>query len=402
MDGRPRPGGAVRAVTGAWPRPRSRQGGRTGFSPPVTAPTPRPFNPVQTCEPTRHPDSRSMRGPSFAAGLPRGNSAPAVLRYAADRRTLAVVSSFFVLVFLAWQLDPGNLWRLPWIVAIAQVSFVCAVITHNTIHAPIFHSRWLNKVFQVVLTLTYGHPVSSFVPGHNLAHHHAPQSARDVMRTTKLRFRWNLLNQLLHPMVVSRSIMKGEFEYASAMRKERPRWFRQLMLETFVWVAFMAVLAVIDLEKFLLFVLIPHQFAAWGIIGINFLQHDGCDEHSAYNHSRNFVGRLTNWWTFNNGYHTIHHMRPNLHWSLLPEAHAREVSPHIHPNLEQRSLLGYAFKTCIWPGKRLRYDGTPYVLPPALKDESWVPGRSPATASLGAEDDQAPDESLSVRPASSG
>lgn len=329
-----------------------------------------------------------------------GDNRPSVLKYAADRRTLVVVSSYFVLLALAWNVEPTGWMILPWVVAIAQISFICAVITHNTIHAPIFHSKPLNRLFQVVLTLTYGHPVSSFVPGHNLAHHHAPQSARDVMRTTKLRFRWNLLNQLLHPAVVSSAILKGEIEYTRAMRKERPKWFRQLMLESVVFAAFMVGLLVLDWQKFLLFVLLPYQFAAWGIIGINFVQHDGCDEHSPYNHSRNFVGRLTNWWTFNNGYHGMHHLRPSLHWSLLPEAHARELAPNVHPNLDQRSLIAYCFRAYIWPGRRLRYDGTPLELPPPIADQSWVPGRNetPITASMGAEDEAARDDQTMVHP----
>ena len=105
--------------------------------------------------------------------------------------------------------------------------------------------------------------------------------------------------------------------------------------------------------------MLPHQYAAWGIITMNLLQHDGCDENSEYNHSRNFVGKLVNWWTYNNGYHTIHHMEPGLHWSLLPAEHAKRVAPFIHPNLDQPSLLAYLWRTFVWPGKRMTYDGKP-------------------------------------------
>ncbi len=54
---------------------------------------------------------------------------------------------------------------------------------------------------------------------------------------------------------------------------------------------------------FLVFVMLPHQYAAWGIMGINFVQHDGCDGEHPYNHSRNFKGAVVNWFTFNNGFH---------------------------------------------------------------------------------------------------
>jgi fatty acid desaturase len=148
----------------------------------------------------------------------------------------------------------------------------------------------------------------------------------------------------------------------------------------------MGTLLFLDWKKFLLYVLIPHQYAAWGIITMNLLQHDGCDENSEYNHSRNFVGKLVNWWTYNNGFHSIHHKHPGLHWSLLPQAHAEQIAPYIHPNLDQKSLLVYLWKTFVWPAKRVTYDGKPYEPPPAGEDEEWIPSpkETPDDVSLGA------------------
>lgn len=46
----------------------------------------------------------------------------------------------------------------------------------------------------VILTLSYGHPSSSYVPGHNLSHHKYTQTTKDFMRTSKVKYRWNFLN----------------------------------------------------------------------------------------------------------------------------------------------------------------------------------------------------------------
>lgn len=297
-----------------------------------------------------------------------------MLRYQADRRTLAFVTAYFVLVAALWIGDPTDWYvELPLFALLCSLSWICAVITHNTIHCAIFRRRSLNKGFQVVLTLTYGHPVSSYVSGHNLSHHMYTQQDRDVMRTTKVRFRWNLLNLLLFVPKVAGSVTKGDFAFARLMRKQRPRWFKQFALEFAVLIAVTVVLFVLDWKKALLYWYLPHLWAAWGIIAINYLQHDGCDETSPYNHSRNFTGRLFGWFTFNNGFHGIHHMHPNLHWSLLREAHERELVPHIHPDLDQTSIVRYAWRAFIWPGKRVRYDGAPYELPPPMPDRSWIP-----------------------------
>lgn len=303
------------------------------------------------------------------------------MRYKADIRSVAFVLTYFVLLGLAYALE------LPWwgwvgfAVALCLLSFFCAVITHNTVHCPVFTSRALNSLFQVALSLTYGHPVSMYVPGHNLSHHKYTQQAKDRMRTDKMRFRWNLLNQLFFSFVVGPTIFSDNARFAKAMRTKNPKWYRQFMLELVAYVSFLVALAVLDPVKlwgfvplkFLVFVMLPHQYAAWGIMGINFVQHDGCDAEHPYNHSRNFVGKVVNWFTFNNGYHGMHHMRPGLHWSLLPEAHEKELAPYIHPSLNRKSLLAYLFEAYVWPGKRKNYDGTDYVLPPPREDEDWMP-----------------------------
>ena len=314
-----------------------------------------------------------------------------LLRFAADRRTVAFVVTYFALVVI------GCAVTMPWwasailAAALCLLSFFCAVATHNTVHAPVFRDRGLNRLFQVALTLTYGHPVSMFVPGHNLSHHKYTQTPRDRMRTDKLRFRWNLLNQLFFHVIVGGTITKDNFEYARIMRTKRPAWYRQMMIELGALIAFVGIGLVLSLWspfaspsagggfglwRFFAFIILPHQYAAWGIMGINFVQHEGCDPESPYNHSRNFTGKLLNWFTFNNGFHGIHHKHAGLHWSLAPAAHAKEFAPFIDPRLEQTSLLSYAFKAYIFPGKRMRYDGTPLVLGPPRQDESWIEGAS--------------------------
>lgn len=310
-----------------------------------------------------------------------------LLRNKADLRTLAFVGSWFVFFGIFWAFDPTwSGWGRGLAVAfLAYLSFTCAVITHNTIHAPIFRRRWLNRGFQHVLTWTYGNPVSAYVPGHNLSHHLHVQTARDVMRTTKLRYRWNLLNQLLFLPHVAGAISRADTAYAMMMRKKKPSWFRQWAAEWIVLIVGTVAFFLVDWELALFYLVIPRVFAAWGIVGINYCQHDGCDPDHPYNHSRNFVGHLENWLLFNNGFHGMHHLEHNLHWSLLRQAHYEQVAPHVHPDLDEPSLLGYMFKAFLWPGKRLDYLGNPVVLPPLIEDQPWLPQpNEDVDASLGA------------------
>ncbi len=299
--------------------------------------------------------------------------ASSVLRYRADLRTLAFVAFYFFLATFTWlRIDDPWYIVAPLVVLNCLFSFFCATIVHNTIHCPIFRKKWMNKAFQVVLSFTYGHPVSAYVPGHNFSHHKHTQSDKDNIRTTKARFRWNLLNQLLFFYLMSFDILKSEMRFVRKMKQEKPAWYKQYLFESILLNGVRLGLLLLDWRAFLFVVLIPHQYAAWGIVGTNYWQHEGCDENHPYNHSRNFTGKLLNWFAFNNGYHGMHHEKPGMHWSLLPEAHKTLIEPHIHPNLNRESLTKYLWESCIWPGKRVDYLGNPIVLPPKKKDKDWV------------------------------
>jgi fatty acid desaturase len=296
-----------------------------------------------------------------------------MLRYKADRRTLAFVATYYALVIFQWFFGPKELvFAVPLVLLTMALSWICAVITHNTIHAPIFKSRPLNKAFQVALTCAYGFPVSEYVPGHNLSHHKFTQGPKDVMRTTKVDTGWNLLNFILFVPRVAFDVTSGNMRFVKAMKRTHPKWYQQFVMETVICWGEKLVLFAISPTKTLVYIVLPHLFAVWGITAVNYLQHDGCDITHPANHSRNFVGRVFNWFTFNNGFHGIHHEQPGLHWSLLREKHYEKLHPIIDPRLEQKSLLVYLFTAFILPGKRRTFDGNPVVVEP-VEDADWVP-----------------------------
>ena len=92
------------------------------------------------------------------------------LKMAADIRTLGICGTYFALTALAWnwheELSSLGSWVSIWV--LMWFSFCGATMVHNTMHCAMFKSRHMNKIFQVILSHTYGHPVSSYVPGHNL------------------------------------------------------------------------------------------------------------------------------------------------------------------------------------------------------------------------------------------
>jgi fatty acid desaturase len=114
----------------------------------------------------------------------------------------------------------------------------------------------------------------------------------------------------------------------------------------------------LDWRKALLYVVIPQQVSLTAVLVFNYIQHVHADEEDEWNHSRNITGRLLNLLLFNNGYHTVHHITPGLHWSLTPAEH-RKLEHKIDPALNEPSLLWYLVRT---------YLAAPFV--PSLRRES--------------------------------
>lgn len=299
-----------------------------------------------------------------------------MLKYRADIRSIGFVVCYFLLTVLLW------IWfyELPLFILVPAIallctnSFICAIIVHNTVHVPIFKSKLLNSIFQFILSFTYGHSVSGFVAGHNFSHHKHMATSKDIARTSKLRFKWNLLNQALFFTWTSASILKTEVSWALKMKKERPAWFYQYAIELIAVYGLKFGMLFVDYKLALLLLFLPHQSAQWGIVGTNYWQHDGCDTDHPYNHSRNFNGKILNFFFLNNGFHGLHHDQPCLHWSLLPEVYYQDYVQHVHPNLNRKSLAVYWFESYIYPGKRVDYLGNPVVLVPKEHDidEDWV------------------------------
>ena len=101
---------------------------------------------------------------------------------------------------------------------------------------------------------------------------------------------------------------------------------------------------VINWKKALFLLLIPQQVALFLIQCTNYLQHIEADKYSKWNHSRNFEGWWLNTLLFNNGYHTVHHLKPGVHWSETPALHA-QYRDQIDPALLAPSMPGFVFDT---------------------------------------------------------
>jgi fatty acid desaturase len=230
-------------------------------------------------------------------------------------------------------------------------SFLNSVVIHNHLHKGMFKSKRMNRVFRCILSFGALYPASANVASHNLVHHHFDDDGQpDWAAPEHVSFRWHLLNLIHFPNVVGPNTFAGVSRWA---RTTRQRDFReQYLIEQLFAFGLTAVLLLCDFWTALFFIVLPQLWGARGILRINLIQHDGCDIRSEWNHSRNFVGRTFNWIMCNNGYHTIHHNRAGLHWSVLADEHDRDCVARMDPRLNEHSMIWYLLRTFVLHARR--------------------------------------------------
>lgn len=280
-----------------------------------------------------------------------------IVRHPSDWRTVAYMVGISVLLVVNWNLPSFHLglWALQMFMAVSV-----AVIAHNHNHLGTFRSRRLNALMDYWITLFYGFPAFAWVPTHNMNHHKYTNDEGDATATWRLSERNNLLTLLIYPFFSAWWQRVPTRQYLARLWRSDRRRFWHCVSQYAVIVLWVAGALWLDVRKGLLYVVAPSAFALYTILVFNYLQHVHTDEKSQYNHSRNVTGRLLNLLLFNNGYHTVHHLKPGLHWSRLPEEHAK-IAGKIHPSLNERSFLWLLLRTYIlslfvprWRSRSLR------------------------------------------------
>jgi len=218
-----------------------------------------------------------------------------------------------------------------------------AIIAHNHNHVPMWRSRFLNILTDYWLTLFYGFPAFGWIPTHNKNHHSLNNKKGDYTITYRVSERNNLFTLLSYPAISSYFQQQPIAAYLRTLwRSNRPKFYLAASQYLVLGLYYAVAIFVLDWKKAVLFIVIPHQVSLFSVLIFNYAQHVHADEESAYNHSRNFTG-LINLMLFNNGYHTIHHEAPGIHWSRTPAAQ-QKIQHLIDPSLNERSFWWYILR----------------------------------------------------------
>lgn len=278
------------------------------------------------------------------------------LRFIEDRRTL-------VWAFLLFPLAPTLAWwrpaLLPWLLPLLlYCSYLAGVLTHNHNHLPVFRARGANLAYGAWLSVFYGFPIVSWLPTHNQNHHRYTDGPGDVTATRLHAPVDGLFAALLYPHRSSSSQLPGLVSFARRAFRARSFQMWRIVVES-------AALPVAHGAAFWLFVerhgvvrgalVYLAAFGAPALLGsywmmlTNYLQHVGCEPASPHEHSRDFVSPLFNWFVFDNGYHSVHHEHPGMHWSRYRALHATRAMG-VRRELDQPgTVLGFFVRRYLRP-----------------------------------------------------
>jgi fatty acid desaturase len=245
------------------------------------------------------------------------------------------------------------------------LAFAVGIMNHNHCHAPLWHSRRLNRLTDCWFTLFLGHPGFVFGLCHERNHHRHRNRAQDWTRTWRARDDNCLSGFLRHPFESAITLQPHIAErlrqaHAQACGVTRdsgspavqvseaefgPWDWHWIRLQYLLLVCAIGLALFFDPLKAIVFVVVPQLTALFFLLGANYLQHAHTDESSTDGHSRTFLGWV-NPLFFNIGYHAAHHLRGSVHWSELPGLHAR-IAHTLDPRVVERSLAWYCLRVFV-------------------------------------------------------
>jgi fatty acid desaturase len=273
------------------------------------------------------------------------------LRFVEDRRSL-------LWAFLLFPLGPAlAFWRpslLPWLTPLlVYCSYLSGVLSHNHNHCPVFRARGPNLGYGAWLSIFYGFPSFAWIPTHNQNHHRYANAEGDVTTTARHTTSDSLLAALSYPLASARWQMPIVVGYARQAFVRRSAQRARIALESAALVgahasAWFLAVALHGTHAgsvvYLLALGLPALSGTYWMMLTNYLQHIGCEPNSQHSHSRNFVSPGWNWLVFDNGYHTVHHEHPGLHWSRYRALH-HLASSRIPQALNESTIVGYALRS---------------------------------------------------------
>lgn len=195
------------------------------------------------------------------------------------------------------------------------------LMLHAVCHRRLFKKDYslLDKWIPWVLGPFFGSTPTSFYAHHMGMHHPENNLATDL--STTLPYKRDYLPHFLHYW--ARFFFCG---YANVTRylvnHHKTPLARSFVIGEISWFIAFFTMLYIDWAAAIVVMLLPLLMIRWFMMCGNFAQHafvDIDDANNPYKNSTCLTNTVYNHKCYNDGYHIVHHIKPNLHWSEMAD-----------------------------------------------------------------------------------
>ncbi len=168
----------------------------------------------------------------------------------------------------------------------------------------------------------FGHtPETYFV--HHMAMHHVENNLEDDTSTTIPYQRDSFRDFIKYYLNFFIQGFRDTFSYLA--NRQRKKMYLRMTYGEFSFFAFVIAMSFVNLKATLFIFIIPFVFARFVMMIGNWAQHAFIDVNDKEQNSINCINTKYNHTCWNDGYHTVHHLRPALHYTEIPVEFSKNI-----------------------------------------------------------------------------
>ncbi len=241
-----------------------------------------------------------------------------IFRHREDRWPVFIVLMLTALDFvLYFTVTSFSVLLTYYLVMIIPKGIICAWNHHHQ-HIFTFRHNIFNRGLEFAYALHTGVTTHLWRLHHVLGHH------LNFLDQEKDESRWKRKNgKKMGMLEYTLNVAITAYTRGYAVGKKHPKQLKPFLIYTVI--TFVIVVALVwykPVAGLMLFV-IPMITSLLFTAYVTYDHHSGLDTENEFEASRNKLSPLYNFLTGNLGYHTAHHHKQGVHWSRLPELHAK-------------------------------------------------------------------------------
>ncbi|MDH5612047.1 MAG: fatty acid desaturase [Gammaproteobacteria bacterium] len=256
-----------------------------------------------------------------------------IFRHKEDRWPVLIVLMLTALDFaIYFTVSSLTVLTTYYLVMLIPKGIICAWNHHHQ-HIFTFRNTALNRGLEFAYALHTGVTTHLWRLHHVLGHH------LNFLDQEKDESRWQRKDGSKMGMVeYTLNVAITAYTRGYAVGKRYPKQLRPFLIYTAITFIIVALLVWYKPASGIMLFVLPMITSLLFTAYATYDHHSGLDTDNEFEASRNKLSPLYNFLTGNLGYHTAHHHKQGVHWSKLPELHAK-IADRIPEYLYQKTVI---------------------------------------------------------------